>query len=355
MKIALQVDQLYEQLNQELDGFSYGAKFYSVRQLMEKFNCHRGVLDRTLIRLEKDELIFRVPQVGIFSNVNRRPAVHKVVFAYPEWPSELLTEWGGLAGRYVETHEEWQLRRIPIDPEQPLSVFVPPEGTDALIVFLPGAAISTEDMKWIAGLRIPLILLNADAGSFEISNVGSDDGDGAAIACKYLYDKGHRRVAVVFSEPSNKASESRLKNFRKTAQLLSMDMLLIDCHTAQGEYSRHKAYSAMRAYLEDHDGRAEFTAIYSISGETVPGIMTALREYGFELPDDISIIAQTTESIGCFYHPPLTAVCVDLAAEVSAAFEGLSRIFRQECGFFRTVIPMHIIERNSVTEPTKGE
>lgn len=355
MKIALQVDQLYDQLNRELDGFSSGARFYSVRQLMEKFNCHRGVLDRTLVRLEENELIFRVPQVGIFSNVNRRPAVHKVVFAYPEWPSELLTEWGTLAGRYVENHEEWQLRKVPIDPEQPLSVFVPPEGTDALIVFLPGAAISSEDMKWIAGLKIPLVLLNADLGSFEISNVGSDDSDGAIMACKYLYDKGHRRTAVVYAEPPNKASEARLKNFRKTAQLLSMDMLLIDCHTAQGEYSRHKAYSAMRAYLADREGRAEFTAVYAISGETVPGIMTALREYGFELPNDISIIAQTTESIGCFNHPPLTAVCVDLAAEVNAAFEGLSRIFRQECGFFRTVIPMHIIERNSVTEHTKGE
>ncbi len=355
MKTAPQIDRLYDQLNRELDEFSYGAKFYFVRQLMEKFNCHRGVLDRTLVRLEENELIFRVPQVGIFSNVNRRPAVHKVVFAYPEWPSELLTEWGTLAGRYVESHEEWQLRKVPIDPEQPLSVFVPPEGTDALIVFLPGASVSTEDMKWIAGLRIPLLLLNADAGSFEVSNVGSDDGDGATMACKYLYDKGHRRTAVVYAEPPNKASEARLMNFRKTAQLLSMDMLMIDCDTAQGEYAPHKAYSAMRAYLEDHDGHAEFTAVYSISGETVPGIMTALREYGFELPDDISIIAQTTESIGCFYHPPLTAVCVDLAAEVKAAFEGLSRIFRQECGFFRTVIPMHIIERGSVTHHTKGE
>ncbi len=72
MRLEPQIETLYQTLNRELDNFPAGTKFYSVRKLMDKFKCHRGVLDEVLERLEANQLIDRIPQVGIFSSVTRR-------------------------------------------------------------------------------------------------------------------------------------------------------------------------------------------------------------------------------------------------------------------------------------------
>ena len=123
---------------------------------------------------------------------------------------------------------------------------------------------------------------------------------------------------------------------------------MIDCLTSSGEFAQHKAYLGMKNYLEEHDGRIGFTAVYSVSGESVPGIMAALREYHYELPDDVGIMAHSTEQVGQYYHPALTAVCADLKAEVEAAFTGLAAQLDGHCPAFKTTIPMKIMERASV-------
>ena len=111
----------------------------------------------------------------------------------------------------------------------------------------------------------------------------------------------------------------------------------------------------MKQYLEEHGGIADFTAVYAVTGEAVPGIMTALREFGYELPRDISIIAHSTELIGKFYHPALTAVCVDLGAEVEAVFSGLASILDRQAACFQTEVPMKLVERDSVRKLTPNE
>lgn len=56
-----------------------------------------------------------------------------------------------------------------------------------------------------------------------------------------------------------------------------------------------------------------------------------------------------------YYHPALTAVCADLEAEVEAAFTGLADVLDKKTPFFKTEIPMRIIERDSVNQITPDE
>lgn len=352
MKLEPQIENLYRILNRELDNFPAGTKFYSVRKIMDKFKCHRGVLDEVLERLEANQLIDRVPQVGIFSSVTRRPNARKVLLAMPDWPSEVCQEWRRKAGIYAETHEEWQLKEVMMTPEQDTIQSLATEGFDAAIIQMPSSDITRDEMKFLAELPIPAVLLNVDVGSFSISNVHSDDADGAILACTYLYRNGHRKIAILQSEPHTRATEKLVASFSRVAELFHIKLTRIDCMTVSGEFAPHRAYLGMKQYLEEHRGKVDFTAVYSVYGEGAPGIMTALREFGYELPDDISIMAHTTEQIGQFYHPALTAVCADIAAEVDAAFTGLLTLLdkQQEC--FKAEIPMKLIERNSVRSLT---
>ena len=349
MRLEPQIETLYQTLNRELDNFPAGTKFYSVRKLMDKFKCHRGVLDEVLERLEANQLIDRIPQVGIFSSVTRRPNARKVLFAAPDWPSELLQEWSREATIYTDTHEGWQLSKIMLEPNREMIRSITADGFDAVIIQMPSANVSREEMRFFAELPIPAVLLNVDTGSFSISDVHSADADGAIIACTYLYRRGHRNIATLLSEPhAPLPAEKRVRTFSRVADLFHIELTCIDCMTVSGEYAPHRAYLGMKRYLEEQDGKVEFTAVYCDTGESVPGIMTALREAGYELPQDISIIAHSTEKIGQFYHPALTAVCADIAAEVEAAFTGIATILNKQKDCFKAEVPMKLIERDSV-------
>lgn len=355
MKLEPQIEELYRMLDRELDNFPSGTKFYSVRKLMDKFKCHRGVLDRTLERLEADRLIERVPQVGIFSSVTRRPNAYKVLLAVLDWPSEVTLEWNRMAGVYTETHHGWQLCKTMLVPDSDTIASLNTDGFDAAIIRTPRADISTDEMKWLASLSIPVVLLNADTDSFPVSNVRSADAGGAILACHHLYQCGHRQIAIVQSEPHSLPTDKQAVSFDYLSKLLGIRLIKIDCMTASGEYAQYKAYLGMKQYLEEHDGAAGFTAVYAITAEGVPGIMTALREFGYELPRDISIMAHSTEQIGKFYHPALTAVCADLGAEVEAAFTGIAAILKKKIANFKAEIPMKLIERDSVRTLTPNE
>ncbi|MBS1370662.1 MAG: substrate-binding domain-containing protein [Lentisphaeria bacterium] len=355
MKLEPQVESLYRALDQELDNFPAGTKFYSVRKLMDKYKCHRGVLDGALDRLEENRLIDRVPQVGIFSSVTRRPNVRRILLAVLDWPSEVTLEWSRIAGAYVENREEWQLCKVMLPPGSETISSLSADGFDAAIIQTPSPNVSRGDMRFLASLTLPVVLLNADVGSFEISNVRSADADGAVMACHHLYLCGHREIAVMQSEPDTLPTKVRISSFARTAGLFGMKLVKIDCMTVSGEYAQHKAYLGMKQYLEDHGGEPGFTAVYAVTGEAVPGIMTALREFGHELPRDVSIIAHSIEQVGQFYHPPLTAVCADLAAEVEAAFSGIDSILKKQRASFKTEVPMKLIERNSVRTLTPKE
>ncbi|WP_294507105.1 substrate-binding domain-containing protein [uncultured Victivallis sp.] len=352
MRLEPQIETLYQTLNRELDNFPAGTKFYSVRKLMDKFKCHRGVLDEVLERLEANQLIDRIPQVGIFSSVTRRPNARKVLLVMPDWPGEVCREWRRKACAYADSHERWQLKEVIMPPDRNTIQFLSTENFDAAIIQMPSSNISREEMKFLAELSIPTVLLNVDTGSFSVSNVHSDDADGAIQACTYLYRHGHQKIAILQSEPHTRATEKLVAAFSHVAELFNMELTHIDCMTVSGEFAQHRAYLGMKRFLTEHDGQINFTAVYSLYGESAPGIMAALREFGCELPDDVSIMAHSTEQIGRFYHPALTAVCADIGAEVEAAFTGIAAILDRQKDYFKFEIPMKLIERDSVKNLT---
>lgn len=347
MKLEPQIKELHRQLRQELECFPAGSRFYSVRELADKYKCHRRILDAALDALERQSLISRVPRVGIFSNLVGTQCKRRVLVALPDWPGEVIKEWWTCAQNYAKNHPNWTLHKTLLPVDQRIDT-LNLSGYDCAIIHIPDARITLEDMQYISKWQIPAVFFNVAAGSIQINNVGSDDSGGSMQACKYLFDRGHRKTAVLVGEPHTYTTMERLISYRQAAQLLGMKTVVIDCGTKAGEFAPQAAKTAVQNYLADRNGKIDFTAVFAVTGEIVPGAMQSLREYGYRLPEDISIISLTSEKIGEFYHPPLTAVCADLNAETAAAFEGLQKILNGEIARFRSCIPMKLVERQSV-------
>ena len=276
MRLDQQIQRLCEQLERDLDSFPAGSRFYSLREIAAKFRVHRRVIDAALAQLKARGLIDSVPRVGHFSRVTRNPGSLRVLLAEPDWPSGTSGRWSSTAMHYVEQHKNWTLTRRLYDGEHEELSAISTRNIDALIVRYWHSRFSDGDMRWLSEQNMPIVVLGMDVGDFEISSVCSDDGAGAILACGYLHRRGHRNVLMVISEPGRRI-RAWSRRFPITAQLLGMQCTVLDCRMENFTYARNQAYETVRDYLLAHDGKADFTAVYVIAGESVPGVMKAVR------------------------------------------------------------------------------
>lgn len=351
MRLDPQVQRLYEQLERELDSFPAGTRFYSLHEIATKFRVHRRVIDATILQMKSRGLIESIPRVGCFSKVTRKPDSRRILLAEPDWPSGTTSRWSCAALEYAEQHKNWNLVRQLYNGEHEELSAISTRNFDALMIRYWHSSFSAADMRWLSEQSIPVVMLGMDVGDFEISSVCSDDNAGAILACGYLHRKGHRRVLMVVSEPGQKIREWS-RRFPDTAEILGMECSVLDCHMENFTYARNQAYEAVRNYLLAHDGKADFTAVCVIAGESVPGVMKAIREFGYHIPDDISILAHTDDADGEFIHPPLSIVAYDQSAEVEAVFRGIRECLQGKYNSFHVKLPMRIIERDSVAART---
>ena len=91
-----------------------------------------------------------------------------------------------------------------------------------------------------------------------------------------------------------------------------------------------------------------FSAAYVDSVDSAPGVLKALAEHGFSVPEDVSLVCNDAFSQDTFPFFSLTTVGARLEAMAEAAIKGLEALFNGSCGLFRTEICAELIERKSV-------
>lgn len=349
MNLDQQVKTLYAQLLQELNFFPAGSKFYSLREIERKYHVHRGVIDATLEQMKREKLLHAVPKTGLFSNVTLPKNCFRVGLVRTDWPSEICHRWEQTAIAYTQEHRCWQLSPMVYQGSEKELKDINTANLDALLIRYWHIHFSPSDMRWLSEQTIPIVVLGNSTGDFPVSMVGSADGEGALAACHYLWQRGHRQVLMMISEPGERVREWT-SNFPFLAAKLGMDCKILDCRTRSFSYSRQSAYEALHAYLSERGGQADFTAVYVIAGESVPGVMRALRDFEYRIPEDISIMSHSDEVDGEFLHPALTLIAYHIADEVKAAFEGLYDCLTGKQKFFTAKVPQRILERDSVAD-----
>jgi len=141
------------------------------------------------------------------------------------------------------------------------------------------------------------------AGFPDIPRVSIDDRAAAADAARHLLDLGHRRVAVITGDMQSTSSRYRLQGFRDAMGEAGLDV--DDDRIAYADYTAEGGEAATRELLLR---RERPTAIFCFSDEMAIGCMHALREHGFEVPRDMSVIGIDGIEFARYAYPPLTTV-----------------------------------------------
>lgn len=186
-------------------------------------------------------------------------------------------------------------RRPPSSVMQLLQQFA-----DGVIALLP---YEFDYLNTLAVSRVPVVTVDHQAETPEFPSIVGDSYQGARQAVRYLAELGHRRIAFVTGNERLASARDRRRGYEDTMQQLGLsyspEMI------AEGDYMQKAGYNAAYRLLALSPRP---TAIFAANDISALGVVSAIREAGLKVPDDISVIGFDDIPLASQVHPALTTI-----------------------------------------------
>ncbi len=180
---------------------------------------------------------------------------------------------------------------------------------DAILV-----ASSSTDASFFSEINkgIPIILIDRRIEQAKLDLVASNDREASFQIVNYIFQMGHRHVAIIKGVNDLSITKDRLSGYIDALNQNGIELnsqLQLDC-----DFTSESAYYAVQQLLSNTPRSEWPTAIYSTNTSMTEGAMGAVYNLGLSIPDDISIVSFGEMSLPSFFKPQVT--CVSRKAEV---------------------------------------
>jgi DNA-binding LacI/PurR family transcriptional regulator len=199
------------------------------------------------------------------------------------------------------------------------------------------------------GIKV-LVSGNADANLKKVSSIEDDHMDGMFKAVSHLVDLGHRNIAFLNGLGIEQKCDNKWEGYLKAIDRFGLpcgDSLLINGSYPYGTECKD-GYNLIRKLIKS--GKP-FSAVICTNDLMAFGAIAALKDAGFSIPDDVSVVGFDGIKIGDFMDPPLTTVAMQCFQFGQKAFQLLHNNLKHgNTGFYLN--KMELIIRKS-TGPCK--
>lgn len=185
------------------------------------------------------------------------------------------------------------------------------QGLDSLIARqVDGVMLATShldvatDADRLAG--IPTVLVNRRDRSSQVPAVLPDDATGVRLVVEHLHALGHRRIGLISGPLDTSTGRDRRDTFVAVCEGLGLPA---DRVVHADRYDLPSGRRAADALL-DGDGPMP-TAVFASNDLLAVGALTALRDRGLRVPDDISLAGYNDMPLVDLIDPALTTVRID--------------------------------------------
>ena len=193
-------------------------------------------------------------------------------------------------------------------------------------------------------VRFPVILLNCPPSAAECDSLAIASYEGAYAMGTHLAGLGHRRIAIIKGAPGNFDAAERLRGYR--AALRDAGLPPSPELEAPGDFAEGSGYATVPALLALADPP---TAIFAANDAMAIGALSALRDAGRRVPEDIALGGFDDIPMARYMTPALTTVHVDIAGLGERAVTRLLGAMRYpaEREPLRETLPATLIVRRS--------
>lgn len=176
---------------------------------------------------------------------------------------------------------------------------------DGLIVMSPD--IDAVALEAYVPANLPVVLLNCAIPGRAFDSIKIDNAGGAYAMTRHLIALGHRRVAFIRGAARNVDAAERLQGFH--AALREHGLPRHAPWEPLGDFTDASGYDAARALLATGERP---TAVFAANDAMAIGALSALRDAGMSVPEEIALAGFDDIPIARFVTPPLSSVHVPI-------------------------------------------
>jgi len=175
-------------------------------------------------------------------------------------------------------------------------------------IIIVGQAKQEIKLEELSRFKVPFVVWGDPATDAEYTVVGSNNYDGGRIAAEYLI-KAKRKKIIFLGDYEHAEVKQRFSGFK--AALKKHQIKLVDDNVIKCDLTTSDAYNSLSEKLQS--GSIDFDAIFAASDMVAFGVIKALKENFYKVPEDVAVIGFDDVFLADFTHPSLTTVKQDIS------------------------------------------
>ena len=171
----------------------------------------------------------------------------------------------------------------------------------------------------------PVVLLSCHVDGSAFDSLNLDNLYGSREMVKHLMSHGHRRIAIIKGTEHNIDAEERLAGYCQA--MAGGGNEVNEALQLPGEFSEASGYEAVRKIMNLNPRP---TAIFASNDSMAIGALSALRDFGVQVPEDVALAGFDDIPIASYLTPSLTTVQVGIHQLGVRAIETLLNAVRHQ-------------------------
>jgi len=156
-------------------------------------------------------------------------------------------------------------------------------------------------------IKIPCVLISNEAKNVEndyLSSVSIDNFDASYFLANNLIQQGHKKIGVIGGELSSDVSQRRYEGFATAMQDAELRFDLKNDYVTS-KYSFEGGAEAAKKLISQ---KPDLTGIFTMSDVMAMGAIRQLKDLGYSVPDDISVVGFDGISLADYYCPRVSTI-----------------------------------------------
>lgn len=219
-----------------------------------------------------------------------------------------------------------------------------PHNTDGMLIFSDG--LTDNDLSALHAQNFPMVLVHrTPPANLQIPSVTVENKKITFELIEHLIKAHQRKRILLFRGPEHQEDSYWRELGYKTA-LQANDIPFDEELVLNGNFEREVAQQSLAGFLENKN-HPRFDAIFAGDDDAAIGVLTALREHNYRVPEDVSVAGFDNSGFSAFLNPPLTTVSAPTEEVGRIAAERLFSLFDKQFTEDITLLPTELIIRHS--------
>jgi LacI family transcriptional regulator len=229
------------------------------------------------------------------------------------------------------------------DHNEEIAPPIGPHNADGVVVF--SNTLSEERLAEWYGMHFPIVLVYRTAPqSLPIPSVNVENRNASFKVVEHLIQV-HGRKQIVFIRAPGYQEDAGCRELAYKAALKANSIAFDPNLIIGGNYQRNSARQAIEEFLGNNP--PAFDAIFAGDDDLAVSVISALRNAGLRVPEDVAVVGFDDQRFARLLVPPLTTVHAPTEEVGRIAGLQMLKVLRGQTPDCMTVLPTEVVIRQS--------